>query len=215
MALPWLAVGKLVLSNLDTIIGVVKPGFTRKKVDTLPSQTDLLNQQIAELQAAASSNAEQIKQLAAQVKEVVAALAQAATEAAAQRAAAKRWSYVAVTVSVIAVLLSAGTFSHVETRESMRSVISICMAGAISMSPGCASTPGRPSRSRGEPADSAWRVGESDARKTVRSLPGMSIPRSHMRAQGKTKVQRRDAGCAFTLPLLERSALDIRQFRRR
>ena len=69
MAVPWLAVGKLVLNNLDTIIGVVKPGFTRKKVDGLPSQTDLLNQQIAELQAAASSNAEQIKQLAAQVKE--------------------------------------------------------------------------------------------------------------------------------------------------
>ena len=110
MALPWLAVGKLVLNNLDTIIGVVKPGFTRKKVDALPSQTDLLNQQIAELQAAASSNAEQIKQLAAQVKEVVAALGQAAADAAAQRAAAKRWSYVAVAVSVIAMLLSLGTF---------------------------------------------------------------------------------------------------------
>lgn len=107
MALPWLAVGKLVLSNLDTIIGVVKPAFTRKKVDALPSQTDLLNQQITELQTAASNNAEQIKQLAAQVKELVAALAQAATEAAAQRAATKRWSYVAVTMSVVALLLSA------------------------------------------------------------------------------------------------------------
>jgi len=108
MALPWLAVGKLVLNNLDTIIGVVKPAFTHKKVDA--EHMDLLNQQIAELQAAASSNAEQIKQLAAQVKELVAALAQAATDAAAQRAAAKRWSYVAVTASVIAVLLSASTF---------------------------------------------------------------------------------------------------------
>ena len=107
MALPWLAVGKLVLSNLDTIIGVVKPAFTRKKVDA--EHMDLLNQQIAELQAAASSNAEQIKQLAAQVKEVVAALGQAATDAAAQRAAAKRWSYVALTMSVIAVLISAGS----------------------------------------------------------------------------------------------------------
>ena len=104
MALPWLAVGKLVLNNLDTIIGVVKPGFTRKKVDT--DHMDLLNQQIAELQAAASSNAEQIKQLAAQVKELVAALGQAATDAAAQRAAAKRWSYVAVTLSLVAVVIS-------------------------------------------------------------------------------------------------------------
>ena len=109
MALPWLAVGKLVLGNLDTIIGVVKPAFTRKKVDGLPSQTDLLNQQIAELQGAASNNAEQIKQLAAQVKELVAALAQAATEAAAQRAAAKRWSLVAVSMSVVAILVSAGS----------------------------------------------------------------------------------------------------------
>ena len=28
MAMPWLAVGQLVLANLDTIIGVVKPAFT-------------------------------------------------------------------------------------------------------------------------------------------------------------------------------------------
>lgn len=110
MALPWLAVGKLVLGNLDTILGVVKPAFTRKKADGLPSQTDLLNQQIAELQSAASSSAEQIKQLAAQLKEVVAALEQAATAAAAQRAAMKRWSYAAVTMSVVAVLISAGAF---------------------------------------------------------------------------------------------------------
>jgi hypothetical protein len=110
MAFPWLAVGKLVLNNLDTIIGVVKPAFTRKRVEALPSQTDLLNQQIAELQAAASSNAEQIKQLAAQVKEMLEALAQAGAEAAAQRTAARRWSYAAVTVSVVAVLISAGSF---------------------------------------------------------------------------------------------------------
>ena len=106
MALPWLAVGKLVLSNLDTIIGVVKPAFTRKKVDA--EHMDLLNQQIAELQAAASSNAEQITQLAAQVKELVAALAQAGANAAAERAVARRWSYAAVTVSVFAVLVSVG-----------------------------------------------------------------------------------------------------------
>jgi hypothetical protein len=103
MALPWLAVGKLVLNNLDTIMGVVKPAFTRKRADTLAMQTDLLNQQIAELQAAASGNAEQIRQLAAQVKELVEALAQSATEAASQRAAARRWSYAALTLALVAV----------------------------------------------------------------------------------------------------------------
>lgn len=106
MALPWLAVGKLVLSNLDTIMGVVKPAFTRKRADTSSLQTDLLNQQIAELQTAASSNAEQIKQLAAQVKELVEALAQSATDAAAQRVAARRLSYAAVAMSVIAAALA-------------------------------------------------------------------------------------------------------------
>jgi hypothetical protein len=104
MAVPWLAVGKLVLANLDTIIGVVKPAFTRKKVDAPSSQTDLLNQQIAELQSAASSNSDQIKQLAAQLKEVVAALEQAAISAAAERATSRRLSYAAIAVSTVAIV---------------------------------------------------------------------------------------------------------------
>ena len=78
----------------------------RKKVDALPTQTDLLNQQIAELQAAASSNAEQIAKLAAQLKEVVAALELAGTEAAAQRARIRKLAFVAVGVSVLAVALA-------------------------------------------------------------------------------------------------------------
>ena len=104
MAVPWLAVGKLVLTNLDTIMGVVKPAFTRRNVDALPNQTDLLNQQIAELQAAASSNAEQIKQLAAQLKEVVAALEQAARSAASERERLRRLCLVAMTISVVSIV---------------------------------------------------------------------------------------------------------------
>lgn len=103
MAVPWLAVGKLVLANLDTIIGVVKPAFTRKKVETLPTQTDLLNQQIAELQAAASGNAEQIGQLAAQMKEVVAAFEQAARSAASERQKLRALCLVAMATSVVSV----------------------------------------------------------------------------------------------------------------
>ena len=104
MALPWLVVGKLVLDNLDTIIGVVKPAFTRKKVEALPSQTDLLNQQISELQAAASGNAEQIKQLAAQLKDVVAALEQAASSAELERKKVTRLCLVAVALSVVSII---------------------------------------------------------------------------------------------------------------
>jgi hypothetical protein len=104
MAVPWLAVGNLVLNNLDKIIGVVKPGFTRRKLDVSSAQFDLLNQQIAELQAAASGNAEQISQLATQLKEVVAALAQAATEAAAQRASIRRLALAALVVASVALV---------------------------------------------------------------------------------------------------------------
>lgn len=106
MAVPWLTVGKLVLNNLDTIIGVVKPAFTRKKVDALPTQTDLLNQQIAELQAAASNNAEQIASLAAQIKELVVALEQATADALAQRGATRRMAIAALAVSVVATMLA-------------------------------------------------------------------------------------------------------------
>lgn len=104
MALPWLAVGQLVLTNLDTIIGVVRPAFTRKKVEGLPSQTDLLNQQIVELQAAASSNADQIRQLAAQLKEVVAALEQAARSAQSERQKLGRLCLVATAISLISIV---------------------------------------------------------------------------------------------------------------
>jgi hypothetical protein len=104
MAVPWLAVGKMVLANLDTIIGVVKPAFTRKKVEGLPSQTDLLNVQIAELQAAASSNSEQIKQLAAQMKEVVTAVEQAAATAASERRILRGLCLAAMATSVVSVV---------------------------------------------------------------------------------------------------------------
>jgi len=104
MPVPWLTVGKLVLGNLDTIMNVVKPGFTRKKLDENSERAALLNQQIAELQAAAASNAEQVNQLAAQLKEVVAALAQSAAEVTAERAARRRLVVVAVTLAGIALV---------------------------------------------------------------------------------------------------------------
>ena len=101
MPVPWLVVGQLVLSNLDKIIGVVKPGFTRKRGDA-PVPGDLVGEQIAELQAAASNNAEQIAAVATQIKDLVASLAQAAEEAAAQRAAARRLAIVASGIAIVA-----------------------------------------------------------------------------------------------------------------
>jgi hypothetical protein len=76
MALPWLAVGKLVLANIDTIVGVAKPLLTRSRADSPASQADLLNQQISELQTAAVANAERIRELAEQLRQVALALEQ-------------------------------------------------------------------------------------------------------------------------------------------
>jgi len=107
MAVPWLAVGNLVLGNLDGIISVVNPGFTRRKVDVASAQFDLLNQQIAELQSAASIESEQTRNLAAQVKEVVEALAAAAANATAERAAMRKLVTVAITLSLVSIALGA------------------------------------------------------------------------------------------------------------
>ena len=104
MPVPWLAVGSLVLGNLDKIMAVMKPGFTRRSLDATDNQTELLNQQISELQAAAAANAEQIRVLAAQLKDVVAALEQAGLAAAAERAVTRRLAAVALVVGVAALV---------------------------------------------------------------------------------------------------------------
>lgn len=109
MAVPWLTVGRLVLNNLDTIIGVVKPAFTRKKMDAVANQPDVVSQQIAELQSAVATNVEQIKDLAEQLKNVVSALEDAAREVAVERAKTRRFALVAMGISVAALAVAIGS----------------------------------------------------------------------------------------------------------
>src|SRR5437870_5765367 len=109
MAVPWLVVGNLVLNNLDKIIAVVKPAFTRKPIETPGVQTELLNQQIAELQAASAANAEQIRDLATQLKDIVAGLEQAGSEAARERAVTRRLAAAALVVGSAGCLLGAAS----------------------------------------------------------------------------------------------------------
>jgi hypothetical protein len=105
MPVPWITVGGLVLRNLDKIMAVM-PAFTRKKIDAPANQPDLLNQQIAELQAAAAANAEQVRNLAAQLKDIVAALDQYSTAAAAHRTLTRRLSYAALGFSAVALVVA-------------------------------------------------------------------------------------------------------------
>src|SRR5256884_4906406 len=70
---------KAVLPHIGTIISAAAPVFTRKSADAVANQALLLQQQITELQAAASQNAAHIKELAEQLQSTVAALEQAAS----------------------------------------------------------------------------------------------------------------------------------------
>jgi hypothetical protein len=65
---------KAVLPHVKTIYDTAAPVFTKKKAETLPDPTPLLQQQIAELQSAAAQNTAHVKELAAQLQSTVAAL---------------------------------------------------------------------------------------------------------------------------------------------
>lgn len=76
----WLAPAlKAVLPHLGTIVSAVEPIFTRKKTEAAANQMQLLQEQIAELQTAASQNVEYIKDLATQLQSTVLALEQASS----------------------------------------------------------------------------------------------------------------------------------------
>ena len=69
---------KAVIPHVGDILSAAKPVFTKKKPDATPAPSDLVQQQIAELQAAASQQSAHIKELAAQLENTVAALEKAA-----------------------------------------------------------------------------------------------------------------------------------------
>ncbi len=73
----WLIpVLKSVLPYVGTIVSAAAPVFTKKSADAAANQTILQQQQITELQAAASENDAHIKALAIQMQNTVEALEQ-------------------------------------------------------------------------------------------------------------------------------------------
>jgi hypothetical protein len=103
MAAWFLPALKAVLPHVGTIINVAAPVFTRKSAQAA-GEAQLVQQQIAELQGAATQNAASIKALAEQLQGTVAALQQAAAIAEARL----RRAYLLCTVAVV---LSAATFA--------------------------------------------------------------------------------------------------------
>jgi len=71
---------KAILPYVSSIVTAAIPVFTPRKSDeAAAAQAQLMQQQIAELQSAASKNAVHIKELAEQLQNTVAALEQAAS----------------------------------------------------------------------------------------------------------------------------------------
>ena len=69
---------RAVLPHVGDILSAGKPAFTRRRPETAANQPDLVQHQIAELQAAAAQQSEHVKELAAQLESTVSALQQAA-----------------------------------------------------------------------------------------------------------------------------------------
>ena len=101
---------KAVLPHVGTIVDAAKPVFTRKKTaGAAASSPDEVQQQIAELQAAASQNADNIKELAEQLQSTVAALQTSAALAESRLRRTTLFSAIAVAISIAALLLGAFT----------------------------------------------------------------------------------------------------------
>ena len=94
---------KAVLPHVGTIVDAAKPVFTRKKPETGGD----VQQQIAELQAAASRNTELVKELAEQLQTTVAALEQSASIAESRLRRANVAASISVAVSIAALLVAA------------------------------------------------------------------------------------------------------------
>jgi hypothetical protein len=100
MAAWFLPALKAVLPHVGTLITAAAPVFTRKSAEAA-NQVQLMQQQIAELQGAATQNADNIKALAVQLQETLAALHQAAAIAEARLRRAFALCMVAVALSAV------------------------------------------------------------------------------------------------------------------
>ena len=106
----WLIpVLKSVLPYVGAIVSAAAPVFTKKSADAAANQAILLQQQITELQAAASVNDAHIKELAIQMQNTVEALEKGASLAEKRH----QWIIVLCVLAIIISIISLGTASYI------------------------------------------------------------------------------------------------------
>lgn len=105
---PWIIPAlKAVLPHVGTIISAAKPIFTKTKSDSVGLSANApVQQQIAELQAAAAQNDAYIRELAEQLQKAVTALEEAALAADAKAQRLVRLCKTAIGLSLVAICLS-------------------------------------------------------------------------------------------------------------
>ena len=97
---------KAVLPHVGTIVSAAAPVFTKKSASAAPNQTTLLQQQITELQAAASANDAHIKELAAQIQKAVEVLEMGASLAEKRHRRITLLCFAAMALSVISLCVA-------------------------------------------------------------------------------------------------------------
>src|SRR5258707_15127865 len=98
----WLAAAlKAVIPHVGDILSATKPAFTKRKPE-VANQPDLVQQQIAELQAAVSQQSAHVKELAAQLESTVLALEKAAALAEARLRRVLIFTALAAAIAVVA-----------------------------------------------------------------------------------------------------------------
>jgi hypothetical protein len=102
----WLAIVKAVAPHVSTIVSAAMPVFTQRKGDTDTSQLGLAQQQIAELQEAATRNGAHIRELAAQLSTTVEALEKGAVVAEAKVRRLYLLNGIAVAVALLALAVA-------------------------------------------------------------------------------------------------------------
>lgn len=96
---------KVVLPHIGTIVSAATPVFTKKDTNAA-NQTTLLQQQVTELQTAASDNDKHIKKLAAEIQHAVEALENGASLAETRYQRIWVLSIAATVVSVVSLFVA-------------------------------------------------------------------------------------------------------------
>lgn len=99
----WLPAFKTILPYVTQIVSLAVPAFTRK--DDASASQEVINQQILELQEAATRNAEAVKVLASQLQKTITDIDAGAARIERELHKTRQWCVAAITLSGVAILL--------------------------------------------------------------------------------------------------------------